>query len=257
MTGPGGDITPRSAVVVGAGIVGLSTAWFLQDRGVHVSGRAGRGRCRSVLGERRLAVTGPGDAADFTARPGRGTARTRRSTGSAEHPDAPGSPPVGLPAALRGALPHPVLAASGAGLPALAHREPARLRHPGRRGRDGDTHHRVRTDKIDKSGTVTLRVAGRLRHIGVGRPHAGTHVLLLAHDHHVRVINAATGELLRELDIDTTATTSPDTHRARNDKRPNPHNVGSGVRDVLRHHTAPPAGFEPATPALGERCSIP
>ena len=33
----GGDITPRSAVVVGAGVVGLSTAWFLQDRGVHVT----------------------------------------------------------------------------------------------------------------------------------------------------------------------------------------------------------------------------
>ncbi len=65
-----------------------------------------------------------------------------------------------------------------------------------------DTHDRVRTDKVDKSGTVTLRVAGRLRHIGIGRPHAGTHVLLLVHDHHVRVIHAATGELLRELDID-------------------------------------------------------
>ncbi|OLF05094.1 amino acid dehydrogenase [Actinophytocola xinjiangensis] len=34
--GRGGDV-PQSAVVVGAGIVGLSTAWFLQERGVEVS----------------------------------------------------------------------------------------------------------------------------------------------------------------------------------------------------------------------------
>ena len=75
--------------------------------------------------------------------------------------------------------------------------------------RTTDTHDRVRTDKIDKSGTVTLRVAGRLRHIGIGRPHAGTHVLLLAHDHHVRIVHAATGELLRELEIDTTRDYQP------------------------------------------------
>ena len=68
--------------------------------------------------------------------------------------------------------------------------------------RDTDTHDRIRHDRVDKSGTVTLRVAGRLRHIGVGRPHARTHVILLVQDLNVRIINAATGELLRDLTID-------------------------------------------------------
>jgi transposase InsO family protein len=75
--------------------------------------------------------------------------------------------------------------------------------------RDHDSHDRVRTDKIDKTGCVTLRVAGKLRHIGIGRPHAGTHVRLLIHDLHVRVINAATGDLLRELTIDPTRDYQP------------------------------------------------
>jgi transposase InsO family protein len=68
--------------------------------------------------------------------------------------------------------------------------------------RAADSHDRVRHDKIDKTGCVTLRVAGQLRHIGIGRTHAGTHVILLVHDLHVRVVDAATGELLRELVID-------------------------------------------------------
>jgi transposase InsO family protein len=68
--------------------------------------------------------------------------------------------------------------------------------------RSADTHDRVRTDRIDKTGCVTLRVNGRLHHIGIGRTHAGTHVLLLVQDLHVRVIHAATGELLRELVLD-------------------------------------------------------
>jgi hypothetical protein len=68
--------------------------------------------------------------------------------------------------------------------------------------RTADTHDRIRHDKIDKSGTVTLRVAGQLRHIGVGRTHAGTHVILLIQDLNIRVVNAATGQLLRDLIID-------------------------------------------------------
>ena len=65
-----------------------------------------------------------------------------------------------------------------------------------------DTHDRVRHDKIDKAGCVTLRVNGRLHHIGVGRTLTGTDVLLLVQDLHIRVIHAATGELLRELVLD-------------------------------------------------------
>jgi transposase InsO family protein len=68
--------------------------------------------------------------------------------------------------------------------------------------RSSDTHDRVRHDKIDKAGSVTLRVAGQLRHIGVGRTHARTDVILLVQDLHVRIINAATGEVLRDLIID-------------------------------------------------------
>lgn len=67
---------------------------------------------------------------------------------------------------------------------------------------DTDTHERIRHDRVDKSGTVTLRVHGQLRHIGIGRTHKGTHVILLVQDLEVRIVNAITGELLRELTID-------------------------------------------------------
>jgi transposase InsO family protein len=67
--------------------------------------------------------------------------------------------------------------------------------------RSADTHDRVRTDKIGSTGTVTLRHGGKLYHIGVGRAHAGTEILLLVQDLHVRIVAAATGELLRELTL--------------------------------------------------------
>jgi transposase InsO family protein len=75
--------------------------------------------------------------------------------------------------------------------------------------READTHTRVRHDRVDDSGAVTLRVGGRLHHIGIGRTHARTHVILLVDDLHVRVITATTGELLRELTIDPTRDYQP------------------------------------------------
>jgi transposase InsO family protein len=75
--------------------------------------------------------------------------------------------------------------------------------------RTADAHHRVRNDIIAESGTVTLRTGGKLHHIGIGRIHAGTRVLLLAQDLHIRILNAATGELLRELTLDPTRNYQP------------------------------------------------
>jgi transposase InsO family protein len=75
--------------------------------------------------------------------------------------------------------------------------------------RSADTHDRVRTDKIGASGTVTLRHGGKLYHIGIGRAHAGTDILLLVQDLHVRIIAAATGELLRELTLDLSRNYQP------------------------------------------------
>jgi transposase InsO family protein len=76
-------------------------------------------------------------------------------------------------------------------------------------GKRTDTHDRVRRDRVDDTGSLTLRLAGRLHHIGVGRTHARTHVLMLVHDLDVRIINAATGELIRELTIDPTRDYQP------------------------------------------------
>jgi hypothetical protein len=76
-------------------------------------------------------------------------------------------------------------------------------------GQPADLHDRVRTDTVSTSGTVTLRTGGRLHHIGIGRAHAGTSVLMLTHGLHIRVLDAATGQQLRELTLDPTRDYQP------------------------------------------------
>lgn len=68
--------------------------------------------------------------------------------------------------------------------------------------RSTETHYRVLSDIIDKDGKLSLRFNGRMHHIVMGIENARTPVLKLVDDLHVRVVNAATGELLRELVID-------------------------------------------------------
>lgn len=72
-----------------------------------------------------------------------------------------------------------------------------------------DTHDRVRTDRVGQAGSVTLRLDGRLHHIGIGRIHHRTRVLILVQDLDIRIINAATGELLRQLTLDPTKDYQP------------------------------------------------
>ena len=72
-----------------------------------------------------------------------------------------------------------------------------------------DGHWRIRHDKIDTTGAVTLRHASRLHHISIGRQHAGTPVRLLIHNLHITVIATNTGEILRDLTLDPTRDYQP------------------------------------------------
>jgi transposase InsO family protein len=62
---------------------------------------------------------------------------------------------------------------------------------------------RVRRDRVDKNGKLTLRHRTRLHHIGVGHAHSGKRVIMLVHDLDVRVVSED-GEVLQHLTLDPT-----------------------------------------------------
>lgn len=76
-----------------------------------------------------------------------------------------------------------------------------RLPKTGPAGTATGPHYRIRHDRIDKTGSVSLRRAGRMHHIGIGRAHKHTAVILLIDNLDIRIINNATGELLRALTL--------------------------------------------------------
>jgi hypothetical protein len=78
---------------------------------------------------------------------------------------------------------------------------------------DTETHDRIHHDIVDKSASITLRVAG---------------------------------EPLRDLTIDPCKDLPAPNPQMKNTRTYV--SVGPGVRDVLRHHTVGLTGFEPATP---------
>ncbi|WP_191413787.1 IS481 family transposase [Salinibacterium sp. ZJ450] len=79
-----------------------------------------------------------------------------------------------------------------------------------------DGHWRIREDRVDATGSITLRYNSKLHHIGIGRAHKHTRVKVLVHDRHIRVIATTTGQLLRELILDPTRDYQPQ-------KQQNPH----------------------------------
>ena len=78
------------------------------------------------------------------------------------------------------------------------------------------THNRVRTDRVN-NGKITLRHAGTLYSIGIGRRHNGLKVNALIQDLTITIIDAATGEVLRDLTLDPTRKYQP-----QNSKKPEP-----------------------------------
>ena len=60
---------------------------------------------------------------------------------------------------------------------------------------------RVRRDRIDKQGRLTLRHRTKLYHIGMGAAHRGKRVVMLIHDLDVRVV-CLDGEVLRHFTLD-------------------------------------------------------
>jgi Integrase core domain len=73
---------------------------------------------------------------------------------------------------------------------------------PSRQGIRVSEHFRVRRDRIDTDGKLTLRHNSRLHHIGIGRRWPGTKILILARDLDIQIIAQDNGELIHELTLD-------------------------------------------------------
>lgn len=69
-------------------------------------------------------------------------------------------------------------------------------------------HFRVREDRVDQTGKVSLRYGSKLYKIGVGRAHRGRAVKLLIADRSIRVIDSD-GELIRQLTLDPSRNYQP------------------------------------------------
>jgi transposase InsO family protein len=70
-------------------------------------------------------------------------------------------------------------------------------------------HYRLRHDRIDAAGVITIRYNSRLHHIGLSKHLRGTKVTVLIDDLDIRVLDHATGTLIRKLTLDPTRDYQP------------------------------------------------
>ena len=90
-------------------------------------------------------------------------------------------------------------------------------------------HWRVRHDIVDPSGVITLRWAGKLRHLGIGRAHQGHRILLLVAGSDTMVIRPDTGEIIAEHTLNETRDYHP------KKRQEAPPEGGASVNNAPRH----------------------
>jgi len=70
-------------------------------------------------------------------------------------------------------------------------------------------HYRLRHDRIDVAGVITIRYNSRLHHIGLSKRLRGTTVTVLIDDRDIRVLDRHSGQLIRKLVLDPTRDYQP------------------------------------------------
>jgi transposase InsO family protein len=91
------------------------------------------------------------------------------------------------------------------------------------------THFRIRHDTVDQFGKLTLRHGSRLHHLGIGRDHAHTPVLILVTTHTVTVISKTGHHLIASHHID------PERNYWRNQQKIPGRRPGKSVTDDATH----------------------
>ena len=81
---------------------------------------------------------------------------------------------------------------------------PRRVYFPGARPIPIGTDNRLRRDKVDNDGKVTLRWAGMMRKLYVGRKHRTKEIMLICINNDITAVNPHTGEIWGRYHLDKT-----------------------------------------------------